>query len=213
MPFPLSPVLHFLKVARDPPLSSPHPVLYRFVSILPNSQATFLLSRTFSLTIFLFFSFLFLQFFFIYLEVGPLSSLIPVYSPELCKISLIWVSQRFFQEKKCLEEFHTTMKVQLLLLLALAGPLCSFTRASKCTLYHSPAVSTLCPPVCLCLHVPCIHHSLSALTCADLTITMKTVAWDRSKKCFDKKLIKQVFILNSEILKYFFLMIFISKLL
>ncbi len=40
----------------------------------------------------------------------------------------------------------TTMNVQLLLLLALVGPFCAFTHASKWTLcYHRPAVSTLCP--------------------------------------------------------------------
>lgn len=59
-------------------------------------------------------------------------------------------------------DVFTTMNVQLLLLLALVGPFCAFTHASKWTLcYHRPAISTLrplrpsasmCPPhTTLCL--------------------------------------------------------------
>lgn len=41
--------------------------------------------------------------------------------------------RRFLAGEKCVEEFPTTMKVQLLLPLALAGLLCSFTHASPTT--------------------------------------------------------------------------------
>lgn len=59
-------------------------------------------------------------------------------------------------------DIFTTMNVQLLLLLALVGPFCAFTHASKWTLcYHRPAVSTLCP---LTLSASmCLHHTTLCL--------------------------------------------------
>lgn len=64
----------------------------------------------------------------------------------------------------------STMKVQLLLLLALVGLFCAFARASKCTVFHCPAVSTLCPvsaSMCppyttLCLLYPLLNETLEA---------------------------------------------------